>query len=93
MDSHPDKMEMLYRINKGAEKGEHYGLKLARVVPLPPGVAEHAELVSATLEQQVKQKRDRSPNLIRNRRMKLILDLKENAENAAGKSIITVCHG
>ncbi|KAF7188145.1 MutS protein-like 4 [Pseudocercospora fuligena] len=38
-----NQMNMLYTIASGAEKEEHYGLKLARLVPLPRDVIEHAE--------------------------------------------------
>ncbi len=76
--SEDSKMEMLYRISNGAEKGEHYGLKLARVVPLPPDVVEHAEHVSMTLEQQAKRKQGHSIAIVQARRRKLMLNLKEH---------------
>ncbi|KAK3718865.1 MutS protein msh4 [Vermiconidia calcicola] len=76
--SEQDKMNMLYRIEKGSEQEEHYGLKLARVVPLPVDVVEHAEHVAKTLERQVKRKQKRSPAIIQARRRKLLLNLKEH---------------
>ena len=76
--SENDKMEMLYRLSNGAVKEEHYGLKLARVVPLPPNVVEHAQHVAHTLEQQMKRKSKRSLAVIQARRRKLMLNLKEH---------------
>ena len=77
-NSENDKMEMLYRINAGAVQEEHYGLKLAKVVPLPPDVLEHAEHVAMTLEQQTKNKKKRSLAIVQARRRKLLLNLKEH---------------
>ena len=79
--SDADKMGMLYRIANGTVQGEHYGLKLARVVPLPPDVVEHAEHVANTLEQQTK-KQKRSLAIIQARRRKLLLNLKEHLVQA-----------
>lgn len=76
--SEESKMEMLYRIENGAEQEEHYGLKLARVVPLPPDVVEHAEQVALTLEQQSRRKAGHSIAVITARRRKLMLNLKEH---------------
>lgn len=73
-----EKMEMLYRISNGTVQEEHYGLKLARVVPLPPDVVEHAEHVAQTLELQQKKKAKQSLAVIRARRRKLLLNLKEH---------------
>ncbi|KAF2480700.1 muts domain V-domain-containing protein [Neohortaea acidophila] len=80
--SEQNKMEMQYRLSSGTEQQEHYGLKLARVVPLPPDVLEHAEEVSRTLEQQAKRKKRRSLGVIRNRRRVLLLNLKEQLVQA-----------
>ena len=76
--SEQDKMEMLYRVSSGTVQGEHYGLKLARVVPLPADVVEHAEHVAQTLEQQMKKKSKHSVAVIQARRRKLLLNLKEH---------------
>jgi DNA mismatch repair protein MSH4 len=76
--SDQSRMEMLYRIANGAEKEEHYGLKLARVVPLPADVIEHAEQVAMTLEEQSKKKPGNSLGIITARRRKLMLNLKEH---------------
>ncbi|KAK5124000.1 hypothetical protein LTR85_002197 [Meristemomyces frigidus] len=76
--SEEDKMETLYRISSGTVQEEHYGLKLAKVVPLPPGVIEHAEHVAHTLERQMKKKKKRSLAIVQARRRKLLLNLKEH---------------
>lgn len=73
-----DRMEMLYRIAEGTVQEKHYGLKLARVVPLPPDVLPHAERVALTLERQVQQKQKRSLGVVLARRRKLLLNLKEH---------------
>ena len=80
--SDDNKMEMLYRIESGTTQDKHYGLKLARVMPLPPDVIEHAEHVSATLEQQMKRKKANSIVVITARRRKLLLNLKEHLVQA-----------
>ena len=84
--SNADKMEMLYRLSSGTAKEEHYGLKLAQVVPLPPDVLEHAQLVSKTLEAQGKKQKSPSLGIVQARRRKLLLNLKEHlAQAKAGK--------
>ncbi|KAK1074861.1 MutS protein msh4 [Friedmanniomyces endolithicus] len=82
--SERDKMEMLYRIASGTVQEEHYGLKLARVVPLPGDVVEHAELVARTLEQQVQRRKKRSLAVVQARRRKLLLSLREHLVQAKG---------
>jgi len=79
-----DKVEMLYRISSGTVEEEHYGLKLARVVPLPADVIEHATLVATTLERQMKEKKTKkgSQGIIQARRRKLLLNLKEHLTQA-----------
>jgi DNA mismatch repair protein MSH4 len=75
-----EKMEMLYRVSSGAVEDEHYGLKLARVMPLPPDVIEHAELVSATLDQALQKKKNEGASvvIIIARKRRLLLNLKEH---------------
>jgi DNA mismatch repair protein MSH4 len=75
---------MLYRVSSGTVKDEHYGLKLARVIPLPPDVIEHAELVSATLDQAMQRKKSESASLviIVARKRRLLLNLKEHLMQA-----------
>ncbi|EME39336.1 hypothetical protein DOTSEDRAFT_83122 [Dothistroma septosporum NZE10] len=80
--SEQDRMGMLYRVAAGTVLEEHYGLKLARVVPLPHDVIEHAELVSLTLEKAMQKKRRTSIGVIKARRRKLLLNLKEHLKQA-----------
>ncbi|KAK0870903.1 MutS protein msh4 [Friedmanniomyces endolithicus] len=82
--SERDRMEMLYRIASGTVQEEHYGLKLARVVPLPGDVVEHAELVARTLELQVRRRKKRSVAVVQARRRKLLLNLREQLVQAKG---------
>ena len=82
-----NRMEMLYRIESGASKEEHYGLKLARVLPLPPDVIEHAEHVAATLEQQAKEKSKHSIAVVTARRRKVLLNLKEHLVQAKNANL------
>ncbi|KAK3677810.1 MutS protein msh4 [Recurvomyces mirabilis] len=77
-----DKMEMAYRIAAGTVQEEHYGLKLARVVPLPADVIQHAEHVAATLEEHMRQRKKRSLAIVQARRRKLLLNLKEHLVQA-----------
>ncbi|KAK0282897.1 MutS protein msh4 [Friedmanniomyces endolithicus] len=82
--SERDRMEMLYRIASGTVQEEHYGLKLARVVPLPGDVVEHAEVVARTLELQVRRRKKRSVAVVQARRRKLLLNLREHLVQAKG---------
>lgn len=77
-----DRMEMLYRIAEGTVQEKHYGLKLAKAVPLPPDVVEHAETVAYTLEKMVERKRKRSLGIVVARKRKLLLNLKEHLVQA-----------
>ncbi|KAF1996096.1 DNA mismatch repair protein-like protein muts [Amniculicola lignicola CBS 123094] len=77
-----DTMTMLYKIAEGAVTESHYGLALARVVPLPAGVVEHATKVAEELERQTLKKKKTSAGVIRERRHKLILNLKEHLVQA-----------
>lgn len=72
------RMEMLYRLSDGAEEEEHYGLKLAGVVPLPRDVLEYARHVSYALQQRSKNNGGQSLAIIQVRRRKLMLNLKEH---------------
>lgn len=84
-----EKMEMLYRVSSGAVQDEHYGLKLARVMPLPIDVIEHAELVSATLDQAMQRKKSEGTSLaiIVARKRRLLLNLKEHLAQAKDGSM------
>ncbi|KAF2786890.1 hypothetical protein K505DRAFT_258914 [Melanomma pulvis-pyrius CBS 109.77] len=73
-----DTMIMLYKIAKGEVTQSHYGLTLAKVVPLPAGVVERATYVAKKLERHKLKKKRTSVTVIKERRRKLILDLKEH---------------
>jgi DNA mismatch repair protein MSH4 len=73
-----DRMEMLYRVSSGTIQEEHYGLKLAKVVTLPPDVIEHAEHIAGALDAQTNTNKKCTRALIQARRRKLILNLKEH---------------
>jgi DNA mismatch repair protein MSH4 len=75
-------MSMLYKATQGVVKEAHYGLALARVVTLPPGVVEHATLVAAKLERHMLQNKKASETVFREKRGKLILNLKEHLVQA-----------
>lgn len=80
--SDEQRMEMLYRISQGTVQEEHYGLRLAQVVPLPPDVLEHATHVAQTIEAQTKERKKTSPALVQARRRRLLLNLKEHLVQA-----------
>jgi DNA mismatch repair protein MSH4 len=75
-------MTMLYRIAPGAVRETHYGLTLARVVPLPPGVVDRATAVAHQLEAHLQKKKKASETVLREKRRKLILNLKEHLVQA-----------
>ncbi|OSS53507.1 hypothetical protein B5807_01544 [Epicoccum nigrum] len=71
-------MTMLYKIAEGAVKESHYGLALARVVPFPPGLVDHAAAVAQKLERHMLRKKKTSATVLKEKRRKLILNLKEH---------------
>ncbi|KAF2441187.1 hypothetical protein P171DRAFT_419370 [Karstenula rhodostoma CBS 690.94] len=80
--SDDDTMTMLYRAVEGSVKESHYGLALARLVPLPPQVISDATYFAHKLERRLQRKKKTSNNVIAERRRKLILDLKEHLVQA-----------
>ncbi|KAF2266399.1 hypothetical protein CC78DRAFT_559437 [Lojkania enalia] len=75
-------MTMLYKIAEGAVKESHYGLALARVVQLPPGLVERATYIAHKLEHQVQKRKKTSAIVLHERRRKLVLNLKEHLVQA-----------
>ena len=71
-------MTMLYKATQGVVKETHYGLKLARVVPLPPGLVDHATMIAQKLEHHMLRKKKVSETVLKEKRRKLILNLKEH---------------
>jgi DNA mismatch repair protein MSH4 len=75
-------MTMLYKTTQGVVKEVHYGLTLARVVPFPPGVVEHATLVAQKVEYHMLKKKKAPETVLREKRRKLVLNLKEHLVQA-----------
>lgn len=72
-----NKMTMLYTIASGAVEEKHYGLALAKVMNLPPGVITVAEEVSGKLNANLEKKKRMSKTILLARRRKLVLNLRE----------------
>lgn len=75
-------MKMLYTVAPGAVKEEHYGLALAKVLPLPQEVLNHATHVAETLNDRMNKKRKTLVAILVQRRRKLVLGLKEHLVQA-----------
>lgn len=75
-------MTMLYKTTQGVAKEVHYGLALARIVPLPPGVVEHATVIARQIEGRAIQNKKASETVLKEKRRKLILNLKEHLVQA-----------
>ncbi|KAI9705759.1 MAG: MutS protein msh4 [Bogoriella megaspora] len=73
-----NEMHMLYKIAEGEVQDSHYGLAMAKLMPFPPGVIESAERVSKHLREQQQRQKKTSLAVLRERRRKLILNLKEH---------------
>ncbi|KAE8165607.1 muts domain V-domain-containing protein [Aspergillus tamarii] len=75
----PDKskMTMLYKITEGPETNLFYGLALAKLVDLPPGVLEYAQTVSEKMNQIAQRRHSKTRALAVSRKRNLILSLKE----------------
>ncbi|EMR86098.1 putative dna mismatch repair protein msh4 protein [Botrytis cinerea BcDW1] len=74
----PTTMTMLYKLDQGCVKEQHYGLALARVVDLPPKVITVAEKVSNTLIAQAAARKKSSRTSAVDKRRKLLNALKEH---------------
>lgn len=75
-------MTLLYKVDKGVVKEEHYGLALARVFSLPVEVLKVAEDVSMALTAQAEAKKKSSMAFALAKRRKLVLSLKEALKQA-----------
>jgi DNA mismatch repair protein MSH4 len=80
-------MNMFYRVAEGAEPNAHYGLAMARVFPFPQDMLEIAELVSNSLQTQARKRKMSSVGMVRLKKRKLLLHLKEHLEQARGGSL------
>ncbi|TEY82963.1 hypothetical protein BOTCAL_0026g00260 [Botryotinia calthae] len=74
----PTTMTMLYKLDQGCVKEQHYGLALACVVDLPPKVLTVAEEVSKTLIAQAAARKKSSRTSAIDKRRKLLNALKEH---------------
>lgn len=75
-------MTMLYKIDQGIVKEEHYGLALARVIELPPKVLQVAEEVSKAITAVAEAKKKSSQAFALAKRRKLVLSLREALNQA-----------
>ncbi|CAD0110364.1 unnamed protein product [Aureobasidium uvarum] len=82
--SEADTMAMLYRLTDGVVSEQHYGLQLAKVMPLPPDVIDYATQVAEQLQAQVERRKKVSKAVIIGRKRKLILGLREELMHACG---------
>ncbi|KAI9662192.1 MAG: MutS protein msh4 [Trizodia sp. TS-e1964] len=73
-----NRMRMLYKVEEGLVSETHYGLALAKVIPLPPLVIETAIKVSEALAEQISSRKNNPKACAITRRRKLVLGLKEN---------------
>ncbi|KAH6671073.1 DNA mismatch repair protein-like protein muts [Halenospora varia] len=80
----PNTLTMTYKIHNSFGKEDHYGLKLAKLVELPPQVLEVAEMVTKTLDDQVARKKRGSKAVAIAKRRKLVLNLREMLQQAVG---------
>ncbi|KAF3044696.1 MutS protein msh4 [Didymella heteroderae] len=75
-------MTMLYKIAQGPVQESHYGLTIARVVPLPPGLVDHAAAIAHKLERHILRKKENPKAVFKEKRRKLVLNLKEHLVQA-----------
>jgi DNA mismatch repair protein MSH4 len=80
--SEADTMAMLYKLTDGVVSERHYGLQLAKVLPLPRDVIEYATEVAHELQRQVERQKRASKAVILSRKRKLILGLREELMHA-----------
>ncbi|KAH1607040.1 hypothetical protein KXX44_009907 [Aspergillus fumigatus] len=70
-------MVMLYKIAEGPVTTQFYGLAVAKLVDLPPGVLERAQTVSEKLNRIAQRRHSRSKALMLSRKRNLLLSLRE----------------
>ncbi|KAH2314279.1 hypothetical protein KXV47_002803 [Aspergillus fumigatus] len=70
-------MVMLYKIAEGPDTTQFYGLAVAKLVDLPPGVLERAQTVSEKLNKIAQRRHSRSKALMLSRKRNLLLSLRE----------------
>jgi DNA mismatch repair protein MSH4 len=83
VDSDPTSINMRYRIAGGiAPSGNHYGLEIARVFPIPADVLDVATDVATKLESKREKHAATSATIVRERRRKMLLGLQEHLRQA-----------
>lgn len=82
VESRRDEMAMLYKLTAGVVQEQHYGLQLAKVLPIPADVLEDATIVANKLREQQECRKKASPAVMHARRRKLVLGLKEQLVQA-----------
>lgn len=84
VDIAPDlsRMKMRYKIAEGYEEQKFYGLALAKLVSLPRQVTEVAREVSQYLNQRNEMRKSNARTVAVAKRRKLVLQLKEQLEQA-----------
>jgi DNA mismatch repair protein MSH4 len=80
--SDPSKLIPTYRITAGCVPETHYGIALARTVPLPHSVLDYATAVAEHLTQVNETNKQTSTAVLMQRKRRLILDLKEQLVQA-----------
>ncbi|RHZ65696.1 MutS family protein MSH4 [Aspergillus thermomutatus] len=71
------RMIMLYKIAEGPDTTQFYGLAVAKLVDLPPGVLESAQAVSEKLNKIAQCRHSKSKALMLSRKRNLLLSLRE----------------
>ncbi|KAF4155166.1 hypothetical protein CNMCM6936_005508 [Aspergillus lentulus] len=71
------RMVMLYKIAEGPDMTQFYGLAVAKLVDLPPGVLECAQAVSEKLNKIAQRRHSKSKALMLSRKRNLLLSLRE----------------
>lgn len=78
VEASENSLNMLYKIAEGAVEESNYGLFLARAVPLPEEVLEIAADVAKKLNDNIHRRKQASTAVVKQKRRKLILSLKEH---------------
>ncbi|KAB8336842.1 hypothetical protein FH972_021150 [Carpinus fangiana] len=77
-----NRMQMLYKVASGAASEQHYGIALARTMPLPHALLDRAEIVAEDLRNRETQRKQTSRTVITQRKRRLVLDLREHLVQA-----------
>ncbi|KAH1323884.1 hypothetical protein KXX38_007353 [Aspergillus fumigatus] len=80
-------MVMLYKIAEGPDTTQFYGLAVAKLVDLPPGVLERAQTVSEKLNRIAQRRHSRSKALMLSRKRNLLLSLREQLLQARNETL------